>query len=210
MKITCFTVGPLECNCYIVADEAARECAVIDPGGDADLIIRQCESASLTPRFIINTHAHADHIGANAELKERFPDAKLCIGRADAAQLADPVRNLCAMIGLSGKMPAPDVLLEEGSTIEFGSCLLTVIETPGHTPGSVSLIAEDEGRAAVFCGDLIFAGGVGRTDFPGGSFSTLRRSIQEKILKLPEETLLLPGHGESTTVGREKRFGYPL
>jgi len=204
MKTINLAVGPLECNCYLVADAQSGQGAVIDPGGDADLIADTCERERLTPLYIINTHAHADHIAANAEMKRRFPDAKLCIGRDDGPLLADSVRNLSVMLGHTRKMPKPDLLLEEGQTIEFGSCRLRVMVTPGHTAGAICLAADAEKPPVVFCGDLIFAGGVGRTDLPGGDWDTLLRSLREKILPLPEETVLLPGHGPSTTVGEEK------
>ena len=207
MNITCLTVGLLECGCYVVSDEATGSCAVIDPGGNAPQIISHVRQQSLEPRHIILTHAHADHIAGLPEIKARFPDAEVCIGRGDAEMLADSARNLSAMLSLPAQMPPPDRTLAEGDDIELGDCALRVLETPGHTPGGICLIADAERPPVVFCGDLIFQNGVGRTDFPGGSLGALRRSIEEKIFTLPEQTVLHPGHGPSTTVGAEKRSG---
>ncbi len=206
MKIICLTVGSLGCNCYLLKDEVSGDGAVIDPGGEGERIIQACESEALRPRYIINTHGHADHTGADAELKHAYPTASLCIGRQDADLLADSVRNLSVMLDLKGAPPGPDLLLEEGQRLEFGACVLRVLQTPGHTPGSICLMADGEEPAVVFCGDLIFKAGVGRTDLPGGSLAALRRSIQGKIFTLPDRTVLLPGHEERTTVGAEKKM----
>jgi len=205
MRIVCLSVGPLACNCYLAADEQSGLAAVIDPGDEAGLIAATCEQEGVTPALIINTHAHADHIGGDAELKRLYPDARLCIGAGDAALLRDSVRNLSVMLGRTGRMPEPDLLLEDGQSVEFGSCVLRTLETPGHTTGAICLVADQEQPPVVFCGDLIFAGGVGRTDLPGGDWDALLCSIREKIFALPDETTLLPGHGPDTTVGEEKR-----
>jgi glyoxylase-like metal-dependent hydrolase (beta-lactamase superfamily II) len=210
MRIACLTVGLLACNCYLVADEATGEAVIIDPGGGARGILSRCERLSIRPTCVVCTHAHADHIAAVPALKRMRPELKLCVGRGDAPMLADRTLNLSAMFGGAARMPAPDVLLDEGARIPLGDRVLSVLETPGHTPGGVSLVAEGEEPLVVFCGDLVFRGGVGRTDMPGGSFETLRRSIERKIFVLPDPTVLLPGHGDSTTVGEEKRAGFLL
>ena len=207
MNITCLTVGLLECGCYLASDGGSGACVVIDPGGNAPQIIRRIEQQSLEPLHIVLTHAHANHIAGLPELKARFPDAEVCIGCGDAEMLADSARNLSAMLSLPGEMPHAARTLAEGDTIQFGDCALRVLETPGHTPGGICLIADAEEPPVVFCGDLVFQNGVGRTDFPGGSLEALRRSIEEKIFTLPEQTVLHPGHGPSTTVGAEKRSG---
>lgn len=204
MKTTCLTVGPIACNCYLVMDEASGEGVVIDPGGDAERIIETCRAESLAPRFIINTHGHADHTGANAALKREYPAADLCIGAGDGALLQQGMENLSGLLGIGAASPEPDLLLREGDEVRFGACSLAVIETPGHTPGGICLVAEREQPMVVFCGDLVFRAGVGRTDLPGGDMAALRRSILERIFTLPDDTILLPGHGEDTTVAAEK------
>jgi glyoxylase-like metal-dependent hydrolase (beta-lactamase superfamily II) len=204
MRIIRMTVGPLQSNAYLLCDEAGHG-AVLDPGGDGESIAERCRSEGVVPSLIINTHGHMDHILANGELKTAFPDAKLCIGEDDAPMLTNGVKNLSILMGTTFRSPAADVLLADGQKIEFGGCRLAVISTPGHTPGSVCLLAEDESPGQVFCGDLIFAGGVGRVDFPGGNMNDLLNSIRLRILTLPDETILWPGHGPETTVGRERR-----
>ena len=206
MNITCLTVGLLETNCYLVRDAATGEGALIDPGAEAPRIVEACAQESLEPGLIVNTHGHADHVGADAELKRRYPSARLCIGRGEAELLGEPVRNLSAMLGLEGAGVEPDALLDEGQELRFGQCVLRVMQTPGHTPGSICLLAPDERPQVVFCGDLIFQGGVGRVDLPGGDAAALRRSIEHRILKLPGETVLLPGHGPPTTVQEAQLF----
>jgi glyoxylase-like metal-dependent hydrolase (beta-lactamase superfamily II) len=207
MEIIRLTVGQLDANCYLVFAAPEDQAVIIDPGGDASEIIRECEDRELEPRAIVNTHAHADHIGAAAELVEEYPEADLCVGREDAELMGDSVRNLSSMFGLSARLPEPDRLLEEGDEVAFGECSLRVLETPGHTPGSISLVADAPDPKVIFSGDLIFAGGVGRTDLPGGNAEELKRSIREKIWRFPDETLLYSGHGPPTTVGEEKTRG---
>lgn len=197
-------VGPLAANAYLLRDDDSRAGAVIDPGGEGDRIVERCRTEGLQPRLIINTHGHIDHIGANAALKEAFPQAALCIGAADAGRLANAVENLSALFGGSAGGPAADRLLEDGEELRFGSIVLTVLATPGHTPGGVCLLAGSEAPPQLFCGDLVFQGGVGRTDLPGGSWPQLAASIRRKVLTLSDETVLWPGHGEETTVGEER------
>ena len=205
MKIKRLEVGPLETNCYIVWDEAAPTSAMIlDPGDEADLIVEACGECGVTPALIVNTHAHPDHVAADAALKAAFPGSRLCIGRREEAMLGKQLREMSFLLGRRIESPKPDELLEDGAELHVGGCALRVLWTPGHTPGHICLLAEAERPWVVFCGDLIFEDGVGRTDFPGGSAAQLRRSIEERIFTLPDETVLLPGHGGSTTVGAEK------
>ncbi len=204
MQIERLVVGPLQTNAYLLKDEKSGAGAVVDPGGDADRIVRWCRDAEMTPVLVVNTHAHVDHVGANAALMRAFPDADLCIGEGDAERLRNPAENLAAAFGSDLESPEPDRLLREGDELAFGGTKLRVIETPGHTPGAISLLAEDESPPRLFCGDLIFRRGVGRTDLPGGDTEALVRSIREKVFTLPEETVIHSGHGEDTTVDEER------
>jgi glyoxylase-like metal-dependent hydrolase (beta-lactamase superfamily II) len=205
MQITQMVVGPLGSNAYLLRDDEAPDGAVVDPGGDGDQIAARCRAEGLEPRLIIDTHGHMDHIQANEQLKAAFPQAQLCIGEGDAPMLTNGVKNLSILMGTSFRSPEADLLLADGQVLEFGGCRLEVLETPGHTPGSICLLAAGESPSQVFCGDLVFAGGVGRVDFPGGNMNDLLSSIRSRILTLPDETVLWPGHGPSTTVGRERR-----
>jgi glyoxylase-like metal-dependent hydrolase (beta-lactamase superfamily II) len=184
--------------------EDAPGAVVIDPGGDADRIAACIQARDRELDWIVATHGHGDHIGANAALKERWPAARVAAHPLEAPMLRSPLRNLSVLFGASVRSPEAEVLLKEGDTVECGPIRLRVLHTPGHTPGSISLILDGE-PAHAFTGDLLFAGGVGRTDFPGGDFDALQHSIREKILVMPDETILHPGHPPETTVGRERR-----
>ena len=193
-------VGAIETNCYIVYDEETKECAVIDPGAEAEKIIRLIHQKELKPIMIINTHDHVDHVGANKDLIDEY-GVPLLIHSADSPML-DKVEQMELSFFLGAKnSPPADKFLVEGEKVDIGSIQLEIIHTPGHSPGSVSLL----GNGVLFSGDTLFWGGVGRTDLPGGSWNELVRSIKEKILTLPKETLVLPGHGPQTTVDQEKR-----
>jgi glyoxylase-like metal-dependent hydrolase (beta-lactamase superfamily II) len=205
MKLHRMVVGALGANCYVLVDEDAGEAAVVDPGGDAEKIIECIEGNEAELVLIVNTHGHVDHVAADAELKEEYPDAALCIGAEDASMLTDPSSNLSASFGQPVSLPEPDRLLEDGDTLAVGQMEMTVLETPGHSPGSISLALQAGGQELLLCGDLLFAGSVGRTDFTGGELQTLKDSVTEKIFSFPDDTRILPGHGPETTVGREKR-----
>jgi len=198
MKYKLVVVGPLETNCYLVYCDDTLDCAVIDPGAEAEKILPAILEAGLKPVVILNTHGHIDHIGANRDIKDRF-GVPLGIHPLDRP-LLEKTQELELSIFLGAKeSPLPDLMLEDGETIEIGRCRLGVIHTPGHTPGSVSF----RGDAVLFSGDTLFNGGVGRTDLPGGSARDLELSIREIILPLPRETVVLPGHGPWTTIGEE-------
>jgi hydroxyacylglutathione hydrolase len=193
-------LGPIQANCFIVGCSETKEAVVIDPGDEADKILMTLAKKALKVKKIINTHGHFDHVGANRRLKE-VTGAKLMIHSQDAPMLSQSAASAKAWGMRADNSPAPDKTLEDGDIITFGNLSLTVIHTPGHSPGGISLY----GHGAVFVGDTLFSGSVGRTDFPGGDYDTLIKSIQQKIFGLPEETKVYPGHMGPTTVGAEKR-----
>jgi len=198
-------VGELGTNCYVLADDSA-DALVIDPGGDAERVIEHLEAKGLTPTLLVNTHGHADHIAANAELRERYGDMEIAIGRDDAVMLIDHTLNMSALVGQCIKSPPADRLLDEGDVVSLGRGRLRVLHTPGHSPGGICLFTEDlDGGPVLFGGDTIFAGSVGRCDILGGNWDQLIEAIRRKIFTLPDETVIHPGHGPSTTVGVERK-----
>jgi hydroxyacylglutathione hydrolase len=201
MIIQTMPVGPLQANCYIVGSEQTRQAAVIDPGGDADRILMALAKERLTLCAIINTHGHFDHVSANKPLKDAT-GADLMINKLDAPMLAHLAGSAAAWGLKAENSPQPDRLLEDGDIVTCGDISFKVLHTPGHTPGGISLVAD----SAVFVGDTLFEGSIGRTDFPGGDFDTLIRSIQTKLFTLPDDTAVYTGHMGATTIGREKRY----
>jgi len=194
-------VGALQTNCYVVGDEAAREGIVIDPGGDAGLILETVQRLKVNIKLVVNTHGHFDHIMANGEIM-KATEAPLAIHPDDAGMLTNPLRSFAFFVGKIHPSPPATVLLEEGSVVEFGSVKLEVLHTPGHSAGSISLWCPD--KKVVFSGDILFNLGVGRTDFIGGSLRVLLQSIREKLFVLPDDTVVYPGHGPETTIGYER------
>ncbi len=201
MKYESVIVGALETNCYLVYCKKTLKCAVIDPGADPEKIFRVIGHKGLKPTILINTHGHVDHIGANQDIKDKF-DIPLCIHAADSPMLESVLQSELSFFLGAKESPPADKFLEEGEEIKIGNVSLSVLYTPGHSPGSVSLM----GDGILFSGDTLFFGGVGRTDLPGGSWAELERSIREKIFTLPADTLVLTGHGPTTTVGQEMQF----
>ena len=199
MKYEMIIVGPLETNCYLVSCEETLECAIVDPGADPEKIILQVSSLKLEPVILINTHGHVDHVGANKDIKEKY-DIPLCIHSSDSKMLGNILATTMGLFLGAKKSPEPDKFIDEGDTIPIGNSHLKVIHTPGHSPGSVSL----SGDGFLLSGDLLFCGGVGRTDLPGGSWHVLEDSIRNRIFTFPDDTIVLPGHGPATTVGQEK------
>ena len=199
MKYEMIIVGPLETNCYLVYCEETLECAIVDPGADPEKIILQVSSRKLEPVILINTHGHVDHVGANKDIKEKY-DIPLCIHSSDSKMLGNILATTMGLFLGAKKSPEPDKFIDEGDTIPIGNSHLKVIHTPGHSPGSVSL----SGDGFLLSGDLLFCGGVGRTDLHGGSWRVLEDSIRNRIFTFPDDTIVLPGHGPATTVGQEK------
>jgi len=196
---------PFAENSYLVFRQGSPEAIIIDPGLEPELILEEVRKRKLKIVAILNTHGHADHIAGNEAMKEAFPDAPLLIGTGDAAMLTDANLNLSAPFGMPIVSPPADQLLNEGDTINHANIKLKVRDIPGHSPGHIVFIAEDETPVQVFGGDTLFAGSIGRTDFPGGSLQVLLDGIRKKLFTLPDETIVYPGHNEPTTVGVEKR-----
>ena len=211
MIIETLTVGPLATNCYVVGTAASgrdrtREAMIIDPGGDTHEILLCLHRNGLTPKLMVNTHAHADHMAAVPELKEAHPDLQYLLHGEDFALLRDPDRNLSSFVGAELELPEPDRLLAHGDVVELGEIRFRVIHVPGHTPGGICLYSEDtpDRVPVLFSGDALFAQGIGRTDLPGGDHAQLIGALRDKILTLDERCVVYPGHGPITTIGDEK------
>jgi hydroxyacylglutathione hydrolase len=193
-------VNITQTNCYIVGCEETREGVIIDPGGHPGRILRALEESGLGARYILNTHCHFDHMQANAEIVVAT-GASLALHPAELPLLR--AKGGASLFGMPGEeSPPPDIELENGQVLKVGTLRFQVLHTPGHSPGGVTFYLAEEGMA--FDGDVLFAGGVGRTDLPGGNWDALMRSIREVLFTLPDETVLYPGHGPETTVGQEK------
>ncbi len=196
---------PFEQNTYILRHFDRADAVAVDPGLEPEKVVARLERECSTPAAILNTHGHGDHIGGNAALKKRWPDCPLVIGAADAAKLTDPRKNLSESFGISLTSPPADRTVEEGDVYEAAGFRFRVRAIPGHSSGHVVFVWEDRRPPLVLVGDVIFAGGVGRTDFPDGDYDQLISGIHAKLFTLPDDTILLPGHGPATTVGEEKR-----
>lgn len=199
-------VSPLfEENAYLLALPGRDDCLVVDPGLDPDAIVAELQRWGKTPAAILNTHGHADHIAGNARLKEVWPAAPLIIGTGDAPKLEDPRANLSAGYGMALISPPADRTVDEGDELELAGLRLRVAETPGHSSGHVAFMIDECQPALVLGGDVLFAGSIGRSDFPDSDPAALVASIREKFYALPDDTVVLTGHGPTTTVGEERR-----
>jgi hydroxyacylglutathione hydrolase len=193
-------VGSLSANCFIVGSEAEREGMVIDPGGNADVICKAIADSGLDIKIIVLTHGHSDHIAALYEVQEKT-GAEVYIHIEDADFLEGRGSH-SSQFGISYRTPhPPDRLLREGDIIDVGGWHFTVLHTPGHTPGSICLLTEDK----VFTGDTLFRRGIGTTLMPGSSRPQLLNSIRTRLMVLPDDTTIYPGHGRETTIGAERR-----
>jgi hydroxyacylglutathione hydrolase len=201
MILEMLTVGPFQENCYVIGDEATGEGALIDPGDEAARIALAVERTNLEIGWIIITHAHIDHVGGVAALVDEYACPVLM--HAEAEPMLGQLPTQAMMMGLRfGKVPAVDRHIEDDEVLEVGGLELKALYTPGHAPGHLAFYLESEGL--VLSGDALFAGGVGRTDLFGGDMELLLRSIVERLMTLPDETRVLPGHGPETTIGEER------
>ena len=199
-----FVVGMLQTNCYLLGDVETRSAVVIDPGGDARRLARRIGELGLDLAAILNTHAHFDHIMEAWSLRDLM-GGDIYLNPKDEPLLYDPMVGLGAVLRSANPEPKVkiDRSLQEGDVLNFGALRFEVLETPGHTPGHVSFHLPEAG--VIFVGDTLFAGSIGRTDFPGGSYEQLIRSVSDRIFPLDGKTIVYPGHGPETTVDQERR-----
>jgi glyoxylase-like metal-dependent hydrolase (beta-lactamase superfamily II) len=192
-------------NTHIAHISGRNDCVVVDPGLEPQSIVEYLAAHSLTPAAILCTHGHSDHIAGNSALKNHWPECPIVIGISDAPKLVDPELNLSAPFGFPITSPPADRLVKEGDEIVAAGLEFEVYDTPGHSVGHVVFLCKQVDPWRLFGGDVLFQGSVGRTDFPDGSFATLRRAIHEKLFTLPDATIVYSGHGPETTIGHEKR-----
>lgn len=205
MIVKMITLGALATNCFVVWCEESKEAVVIDPGFSTEdegrkTVLNMIEANGLTVKYIIDTHGHADHTSGNGVV-EKATGAPILIHELDAPLLGESGKDWASMFGYQISSPSADKTLRQGDMIQFGRCTLNVLHTPGHTPGGISLVGDN----CVFVGDTLFQGSIGRTDFPGGSYKALIRSIKEELVVLPDNFTVYTGHGPTTTIGEEKR-----
>ena len=196
-------VGPFATNCYIIGSEVDKKGMIVDPGDEAEKILKNVKDLGLDIKLIILTHGHIDHIGALAEVKEAT-GAEVAIHADDAKSISGQGGLLISMLVPGLSYPAsspPDRLLEGGDSIDVGDLHFLVLHTPGHSPGGICLL----GQGVVFSGDTLFNYGIGRADLPGGSYHQLISSIHTKLMILPDNIVVYPGHGSETTIGTERR-----
>lgn len=203
LHIQATPLGPFETNCYVVSESGSEKCFIVDAGFGASRLAEIVRESELTPVALVLTHAHLDHIGGVRSLRESFPSLPILIHEKESEWLLDPELNLSAAAGMPVTAPPCDRVLHEGDELELPGGPWKVLHTPGHSPGSVTLYSARQ--ATAFVGDALFAGSIGRTDFPGCSFDVLQQSIREKLYTLPLETRCYPGHGPETQIGRERK-----
>lgn len=203
MIVEILIVGPIAANCFIIGDEETMEGAIIDPGEDAIEILEKVKETGLNIKYIIATHGHFDHCAAVKQLKDHL-DCEFLLHEEDLFYVRDSVDSARKWGFTIDQVPDPDSFLKDNEVIKLGSLELRIIHTPGHSPGGISIYIESE--KALFSGDTIFQGSIGRTDFRKGSLPILTESIKDRIYSLPDNTQLYTGHGPVTTVGDEKKY----
>ena len=204
MEIFSLALGDFETNCYVVrAGRQAKECLIIDPGFSAEGLLEFLNKEGLSVERILLTHGHCDHIAGVKLLREHYNGVPVAISGEDAQMLTSGRKNLAWMTGSLLRVGEPDEILNAGQEVGLEQVKFKVLPTPGHTPGGMSFYSADQG--VVFSGDTLFSGSIGRDDFPGGNRGVLLQSIREQLFVLPEETVVYPGHGPATTIGREKQ-----
>jgi hydroxyacylglutathione hydrolase len=202
MIVKMLVVGPFASNCYIVGSSPSKEGMIIDPGAEAETILRTVMQMELSISLIVVTHAHMDHVGALRKVQKKT-NAQFAIHKAEKGFVFSAPMRMLTSLGLTPvkSPPKPDRLLKDGDRINVGDLHFEVLHTPGHSSGGICLL----GHGVVFSGDTLFNFGIGRTDFPGCSHELLMQSIREKLMVLPDETIVYPGHGPPTTIGDERR-----
>lgn len=202
MDMERIVVGPLQVNCYLIYDRESLEAIVVDPGDEPERIMKTITERKLKVKYIVCTHGHFDHIGAATAIKKKT-GAKIAINKDDL-EIYLRAKDQAFVWGIRIEVPEkPEIYLSEGDNVAFGGLKLSVLSTPGHSPGGICL----NGEGIIFSGDTVFAGSVGRTDFYGGSIEELKKSFK-RILSLPPDTKIFPGHGEETTVKHEKSYNF--
>ena len=208
MSIQTFLIvtGQLDENCYFLWRQGSKDAIVFDPGADEDVIESELKQRGFSIAAFLQTHCHGDHIGALTPLKALYPSAKLYVPEAEAEWLQRPTLNLSYFMGVSITGPKPDELVRDGDILKIAGMTMIAIHIPGHSPGGTAYYVESGGETPhLFCGDILFKGGIGRTDFPGSAGEdALVAGIREKLFVLPEATIVHPGHGPQTTIGKEK------
>ncbi len=207
LQIKRFVLGPFETNCYVLWCQGSNSCLIIDASFDPEPMIRFINDQSLTPRQLILTHAHVDHIAGITQIRSDFPDLPILIHELEKDWLTDPMLNLSAMMGTPVTAPKPDAFLEHNQILTLEELSFRVRHTPGHSPGSITLeyLTDQPDHHLAIVGDTLFAGSIGRHDFPESDFDTLANSIRTQLYTLDETTSVLPGHGPYTTISHEKR-----